>query len=87
LAKAARASLLELLLCWKLLVDGSGVVRVLELICNSSLAGQIPYHHSNSPLFVRVCVFVADTKLRSAVAQSPSPAVNPRDLPELRIAL
>jgi len=72
LAKAARASLLELLLCWKLLVDGSGVFRVLEQICNSSLAGQNPDHHSISPLFVRVCVFVADTELGKGVAQSRS---------------
>jgi hypothetical protein len=70
LANAARASLLELLLCWKLLVDGSGMVRVLELICNSSLAYKNPYHHSISPLFCGVCVFVADTELGRGVAQS-----------------
>jgi len=79
LAKAARASLLELLLCWKLLVDGSGVLRVLELICNSSLAEQNPLHHSNSPLFVRVCVFVADTELGKGVAQSRSAGSNLND--------
>jgi len=79
LAKAARASLLDLLLCWKLLVDGSGVVRVLELICNSSIAGQIPYHHSNSPLFVRVCVFVADTELGDGLAHSCSAGMDLSD--------
>jgi len=79
LAKAARASLLDLLLCWKLLVAGSGVLRLLKLICNSSLADQIPLHHSILPLLVGVCVFVADTDLGKGVAQSRSAGLDLSD--------
>ena len=83
MAKAARASLLELLLCWKLLVNGLVSLRVLELICNSSLTGLNPHYNWVLPIFGRVFAFVADAKLGCGVAQSSCAATGLRYLQEL----
>jgi len=79
LANAARASLFELFFCWKLLVAGLVSVRLLELICNSSLAEQNPCYNSISPVLKVVCVSVADTELRSRVAQLASAGMDLSD--------
>lgn len=44
-------------------------LRLLELICNSIIAGQSPCYNSTLADLGWVCVFVADAELGSSVAQ------------------
>jgi hypothetical protein len=78
---------LELCFCWKLLVAGLVSLRVLELICNSSLAAQSPCYNKDLPVFRQVCVFVADTELGNGLAHSCSAGMDLSGWSELKMNL
>jgi len=75
------------LLCWKSVESELLVLRVLELICNSSLAEQSPCYNKDLPVFRQVCVFVADTELGNGLAHSCSAGMDLSGWSELKMNL